>query len=304
LAVVAIIGALIALLLPALKKARRHAAVAASPVAYLGTDSRIHLTDSTGGLDTPLHAMAQDTRCPLCHTPPLWNPSGTRIAFRFGDQKGYYTGMIDPYSGETSRHPETGRPFAGWLSSERFAETRGKGDMIHVRDAGTGQVLSAAPNPAFADFVSAAPPQAPAAFAAVGFHQGRRRRVIQLLGKDMAPGKVIWVPEDGMIVETPRFDPFGEYLAWTGGTMSRRFIQLKHVKDPAVMPPTNVGEAMKSVYFCDWTEQGTLLGNATDNGVDWGLVVFDRNGQLLRRLGTDVKPAPGPVASWRKYGHQ
>src|SRR5215208_5248928 len=54
LVVISIIALLVAMLFPALRKARRSAAVLASPVAYLGTDSRIHLTDPTGGLDTPL----------------------------------------------------------------------------------------------------------------------------------------------------------------------------------------------------------------------------------------------------------
>src|SRR5215213_4547700 len=69
LVVIGIIAILMALLLPALKRARRHAAVAASPVAYLGTDSRIHLTDPTGGLDTPMNVVARDTSCPVCHSP-------------------------------------------------------------------------------------------------------------------------------------------------------------------------------------------------------------------------------------------
>src|SRR5437764_670689 len=82
LVVVAIISVLVAILFPALQRVKRRAAVLASPVAFLGTDSRIHLTDPAGGFDTPLALVAKNPNCPVCHTPPVWNPAGTRIAFR------------------------------------------------------------------------------------------------------------------------------------------------------------------------------------------------------------------------------
>jgi hypothetical protein len=59
-----------------------------------------------------------------------------------------------------------------------------------------------------------------------------------------------------------------------------------------------------SVYFCDWTEQGTMLGNATRNGREYELIIFDKDGKVLQTLPTAVKPAPGVIASWRKYGHR
>lgn len=68
--------------MPSLRKAKRKAAVLASPVACLGADSRIHLTDATGALDTPLAVVAKPPGCPVCHVPPVWNPAGTRIAYR------------------------------------------------------------------------------------------------------------------------------------------------------------------------------------------------------------------------------
>src|SRR5688500_12395218 len=64
LVVIAIIAVLVALLFPALQKARRKASVLASPVAYLGADSRIHLTDSSGALDTPLALVERELNCP------------------------------------------------------------------------------------------------------------------------------------------------------------------------------------------------------------------------------------------------
>ena len=74
LVVVAIIAILIAILLPALQRAKRKATVFASPVAYLGTDSRVHLTGPSGGYDTTLPVVAKDRNCP-CATS---RPPGTR----------------------------------------------------------------------------------------------------------------------------------------------------------------------------------------------------------------------------------
>src|SRR3954468_8970131 len=81
--VIAIIGVLIALLLPAIRKARRHAMVMASPVVYLAKDNGVHLTDSSGRMDLRL-TTATSFACPVCHTPPVWSPSGQAIGLRAG----------------------------------------------------------------------------------------------------------------------------------------------------------------------------------------------------------------------------
>src|SRR4051794_19618159 len=75
LVVVAILSILIAILFPALQRARRKALVLASPVAFIGTDNRLHLTDPSGQADLPL-LLKTDNRCPVCHVPPVWSPSG------------------------------------------------------------------------------------------------------------------------------------------------------------------------------------------------------------------------------------
>ena len=309
LVVIAVVAVLVALLMPALQKAKRHAAVLASPVAYLATDSRIHLTDPTGGLDTPLAVVSQDRNCPVCHVPPVWNPSGTKIAYRMMEQGRFYTGMIDPYSGEVKKHPSMGgglSTFLGWLDSGRFAETAGPAADVMVHDADTGANLFVAPSTnAGIVYMAPAPPAAPAPYVAIT----KRRGVCEvvLLRKDLQKGRRIWSePAAGREApEGPRIDMMGEYVAWTGlrGGGSR-VIHMKHVNDPPATPPAAIGAGMRSVYFCDWTEEGTLLGNASDDGANWTLVLFDRDGRLLRRLETSPRPAEGPIASWRKYGRQ
>src|SRR5207248_9088544 len=52
--VIGIIAVLIALLFPTLSKARRSAAVLASPIVYMGRDNAVHLTDHTGQMDLVL----------------------------------------------------------------------------------------------------------------------------------------------------------------------------------------------------------------------------------------------------------
>ena len=314
LVVIAIISVLIAILMPSLQRAKRKAAILASPVAYLGTDSRIHLTDPSGDLDTRLAIVDRRNTCPVCHVPPVWNPAGTKIAFRMMETGQTHTAFIDPFSGEITKHRDGGRTMLNWLDSDRYATVGMPGSDIEIRDVHTNAHLSTVANRQVnVVFLAPAPPNAPAPYVAVlkrrppGTPGGQSLCSVVLLRKDMIRGKRVWEqPVSGQeALEGPRIDMMGEYVAWSarrGG--NNRVIHVKHVNDPLAMAPTPIGEAFRSAYFCDWTEESTILANVTDDGLNWMLAVFDRTGNLLRRMETDVRPAEGPVASWRKYGRR
>jgi hypothetical protein len=201
---------------------------------------------------------------------------------------------------------ENGDRFMGWLGGDRFASVvPGPGAAVHIRDAETGAEVLTMRNDGNAVFLGTAPPTAPAPYVGAAMHQGRSSVV--LLRKDLARGRRVWedAASGGQSIEMPRIDPFGEYVAWTSRAGPAPSIQMKHVNDRPDLPPTKIGgDLFRQAYFCDWTEEGMLLGNVSDDGRNWGLVIFDKKGQLVRRLDTDVKPVEGPVASWRKYEHQ
>lgn len=60
---------------------------------------------------------------------------------------------------------------------------------------------------------------------------------------------------------------------------------------------------MPTQFFCDWTEDSKPLANVNQGG-KWSLAILDRNGRLIRKIPTAIEPAPGAVASWRKYLHK
>ena len=131
-----------------------------------------------------------------------------------------------------------------------------------------------------------------------------------LLRKDFHLAKVVWEMTRYWTtnVSWPRMDPTCQYVAWTqsptpfAGGHGNVSVALKHLRDPMYQPPAGI-MINTGTYFCDWTEDGDLLVNYVD-GDQWRLGVVDLSGKLLKTLATDSPPAPGIVASWRKYTHQ
>lgn len=307
LAVIAIIALLIALLLPALQKARRQALVLASPIAYLGTDNQIHLTDPRGGIDLPLRASAPQ-QCPVCHSPPVWSPSGQTLAFRSTEKGRFTTALLDPMSNQIKHYDEDRNYFIGWLDSSHYVES--DRDDLRTRNVDSGAVFDSVKMAEGGTtlYLAPAPPNAPGRYIATAVRDGRD--LVAFLRKDLSIGKRIWEEppggSTGLAFEAPRVDPTGEFVAWTRRKASGgepRMVAYKATSEPTWKPPTVLGEKYWSTYFCDWTEQGQLLVNVeTSSG--WVLVILDRAGNEVRRLPTAIRPARGPVASWRKYGHR
>ena len=300
LVVIGIIALLISILFPALSRARRAAIVLASPVVFEGSDRQIHLTGARGGGDLTLTATMVP-QCPACHSPPVWSPSGQFIAYRGTGAGGTFTAILDPMGTTPTKPLDGGRAFMAWLDSNRYIESDRM--QLQSRHVDNGLIDRKLSNGEHLVSLAPAPLAAPAPFIAATSHG--QASMICFLKSDLSYGPKVWIDNSGgqLSQEWPRVDPMGEYVAWTKKLKSNaRVIAFKGVRDQLQLQPTLLGQDFRSIYFCDWTDDGLLLANASVDGTTWQLVILDRAGQVRRKLETDVPPAEGVVASWRHYG--
>jgi Tfp pilus assembly major pilin PilA len=297
--VIGIIALLIALLLPVLSKARRTATVLASPVVYMDSGNGVHLTDPSGRSDLPL-TRTTGSSCPVCHSPPVWSPSGQSIALRVPDGANSVNAILEPVSGRIRKSPISDRGFVTWIDSESYCEET-RANLVAI-NANTGLQIRTMPIGGVV-FADPAPPQAPGAF--IGVVLETAKDTVCFLKKDFSKAKPVWSEPRGSIQvnDSPRIDPNCEYVGWTLTRGSKQYVAYKGISMSSLTPPTLIGDTFKAAYFCDWTEQGEMLCNVQDAS-GWSLVILDMGGNLKRRFGTPLHTSAGVAASWRKYGHR
>jgi prepilin-type N-terminal cleavage/methylation domain-containing protein len=320
LVVLAIIALLIAILMPVLSRARRQAQVLASPIVYRGADKTLYLTDHRGAGDLQVYGRTLNPgpmNCPVCHSPPVWSPSGQSIAFHLDEPSGLgSTVLLNPSANRAKKWPEAGQTFfVSWGDSDHMVQTEMNRVRVNLVGANTNRIeqtfIASTPRDT-PMFVAPAPASAPGPYIAtmarnnIQPNSGNVGVAVLFLRKNFTPGKIVYQtvnlrPPD---IEAPRVDLLGEFVAWTHrDNRGARVVAFKSVHDPMFQEPALIATRYQAAYFCDWGEDGNLLCNVSENG-KWKLVVFDRKGREMRTLNTSTPPDEGYVATWRKYMHR
>ncbi|HEX2971004.1 MAG TPA: prepilin-type N-terminal cleavage/methylation domain-containing protein, partial [Tepidisphaeraceae bacterium] len=284
LAVIAIISVLIALVLPALKSARRRALVLVCPIAYVGVDGFVHLTDPEGKCDLQVTERAPGQFAEGV----FWSPSGQRLVCQAGLTLIIY--VLDPASGQVMTRASFSGIILNWLDDDQLLASNPRG--VYVINANTGQVVKTYPDlrmPPGPGQASPLPLQcAPRAFIATWNPPETSDLLLAQFKKDMIAGPTI--PGSWGAVD-PRVDPGGEWVAWRDVIHMPHRLGLRRLKDPPFVPSTVFAGEFRSIRLCDWSEDGNLLlVNATEDNQTWTLALYDKTGKLVRKIPTAVSP--------------
>src|SRR5882672_12884321 len=195
LVVIAIIAILIAILLPVCITIRNRAQVLVCPIAYVGEDGGVYLTDpkgyhavqisESGTITIPQH----DRRSPL-----TWSPCGRRLSY-------YSFNRLTTVQSTCFQEPSSGRAWrlarvlvSGWIDSETFlGDDRNiykiyngnvPVDSVKIRDEDPFYYTLSL-NPIGADFPYVA-----------SFQESDGGTHIGWVRKDFRPGRVIWKSRD------------------------------------------------------------------------------------------------------------
>ena len=241
LVVIGIIAILLAILMPALNKARRAAVVLTSPVVYRSSDGSVHLTDPSGRSDVYL-GKATASSCPVCHSPPAWSPSGQNIALtKPGALAGHYTvAVLEPVSGRGKTWATSDGEFIGWMDSERVLQTYATNPddsfIVNVNNGAATRVKNGNGTYNPFEFVAPAPIHCPGPYIGMYYVPAGNGLptcdVIAFFRKDLTPGKRIWSePRGGASGQaqsqvSPKVDPIGEFVGWTLWRSGRPYVAL------------------------------------------------------------------------------
>jgi len=136
--VIAIIALLISILLPVLWQVRRRALVLACPIAYVGEDKVVHLTDPYGKWDLAY----PDARAAQSYQPWVqWSPSGQGIGVTVSTGPGSWApAILDPMSARVRTYSQAHlSSFTGWCDSSTFLDGDGNGTFC-LRDVDNGAI--------------------------------------------------------------------------------------------------------------------------------------------------------------------
>jgi hypothetical protein len=301
LVVVAIISVLIALVFPVLARARRAALVLACPIAYVGQNGAVYLTNLNGSAELQISPPGWWVRSQnWLQSPMAWSPSGERLGFEYSTRAGQGgVAFMHVMSGRI-----TGGPwghFGGWVDNNLYMES---GAWSHrVLSADTGRMVSSFRLPDDRHYDTLAPVPLTSDGSYVASIHGDIYPYIGLVGKDFMPRRAIYTWKGfGHVHLTPRVDPMGECAAWS--TDGRVFTHSLRAHPSTPASAVQLPNEYLSAEFCDWTEDSRLLINAKLADGSAVLVVTDVYGRGVRKIPTTVPPMPYSVAPYRKYEHR